>query len=156
MRAVYEVAARTRVDAPRTQVWDVYTDHVTWADWARIGKVRIARPGRPTINGVGCIRVISTMGISVHEEILSFDAPRVMTYRVIRGGLPIKKHLGEVRFEEDGPGATLVDWRCRFDSKIPGLGPLWKVIIAKVFRDTLAALAHQQFVDVGSKRASQG
>jgi hypothetical protein len=116
--------------------------------------VRLARTGDPPPNGVGCIRVISTFGVSVEEEILSFEAPARMTYRVIRGGLPIKNHLGEVRFEEDG-GATIVTWQCRFDSKVPGLGFLWKAIITKVFGDTLKALARQPFpAQTRERRAS--
>src|SRR6185503_4978849 len=99
MRAVYEVEQRAHIPAERELVWNLYTDHVSWADWAGIGKVRLSRQGTPAPNGVGAIRVISTMGVSVHEEILSFEPPRLMTYRVLRGGLPIKNHLGEVRFE---------------------------------------------------------
>ena len=154
MRAVYQVEERKRVGAPRRQVWDLYTDHVSWAEWAGLGAVRLARRGVPDPNGVGCVRVISSFGVSVHEEVLSFDAPCSMTYRVLQGGLPIKNHLGEVRFEEDGD-ATLVIWRCRFDSKIPGLGVLWRAIITRVFRDTLTALARQRFDGTRGGHASQ-
>jgi hypothetical protein len=87
--------------------------------------------------------------------VLSFDPPHAMTYRVVRGGLPIKNHLGEVRFEDDGAGATLVVWRCRFDSKIPGLGRLFRAIVSKVFRDTLAALARQPYAAATTERARQ-
>ena len=42
-----------------------------------------------------------------------------MTYRVVRGGIPImKNHLGEVVLEPDGAGTRLI-WRCRFDSRSP-------------------------------------
>ena len=125
-------------------MWDVYTDHVSWADWGRIGKVRLEREGTPAPNGVGCMRVISSGGISVYEEVMEFEPPRRMTYRVVRGGLPIKNHLGEVLFEEHGR-ATLVTWRCRFESRIPGLGFLSRAIINKVFRDVLAALGRYPF-----------
>jgi uncharacterized protein YndB with AHSA1/START domain len=141
---MYEVSTTKRIPAPRRDVWNAYTDHVSWSDWARIGKVRLARIGTPDRNGVGCVRVISSYGISVEEEILSFDPPRRMTYRVLRGGLPIKNHLGEVELEEDG-AETVIRWRCRFDSRIPGLGPLWKAIISRVFRDTLDGLARRRF-----------
>src|SRR5262245_38048174 len=100
MRAVHQVEARMRIPADRDRVWDLYTDHVSWGHWAGIGKVRLSRQGVPAPNGVGCVRVISNMGVSVHEEVLSFERPRLMTYRVLRGGLPIKNHLGEVRFEQ--------------------------------------------------------
>lgn len=141
---MHHVEARRRIAAPRGAVWEVYTDHRSWTDWARLGTVRLEKEGVPAPNGVGCVRVITSGGISVHEEILSFEPPHRMTYRLERGGIPIKNHLGEVVFEDDGAG-TLVTWRCRFDSRIPGLGFLWKAIITKVFRDTLAALEHYPF-----------
>jgi hypothetical protein len=145
---MYEVIERKRILAPRDEVWRVYTDHVSWTDWAGIGKVRLEREGQPPPNGVGCVRVISSFVVSVYEEILSFDAPTRMTYRIVRGGLPIRNHRGQVDFEADGD-ATNVTWRCEFESKIPGLGPLWKAIVTKVFRDTLAGLARYPFARSG-------
>ena len=62
------------------------------------------------------------------------------------GGLPMKNHLGEVVFEPDGDG-TLVTWRCRFDSKIPGLGGPLRVIVTRVFRTALDGLARHAFPD---------
>jgi len=134
-----------RFSAPRAAVWSVYTDHLSWNDWAHIGKVRLEREGHPSRDGVGCIRVISSGGISVREEVLSFDEPERMTYRVVRGGLPIKNHLGEVRFDENASGGTTVTWQCRFESRVPGLGFVWKAVIKKVFRDTLDGLAAGPF-----------
>jgi len=144
-RAVQEVVVTKTFAAPRAAVWAAYTDHLAWNDWAHIGKVRLERKGHPSPNGVGCVRVISSGGISVREEVLRFDEPEKMTYRVVRGGLPIKNHLGEVLFDEDGCGNTIVTWRCRFESRIPGLGFVWRAIITKVFRDTLAGLAGRPF-----------
>ena len=135
-----EVSVKKDIPARRQAVWDVYTDHMSWNGWAGIGKVRLEREGRPVPNGVGCVRVISAGGMSVHEEVLSFDAPVRMTYRVIRGGLPIKNHHGEVVFDDGPSGGTTITWRCRFESRIPGLGFLWTLIIRRVFRDTLQGL----------------
>jgi uncharacterized protein YndB with AHSA1/START domain len=143
--AVHEVVVTKRVAGPRKAVWSAYTDHLGWNEWAHIGKVRLEREGHPTRNGVGCIRVISSAGISAREEVLSFDEPERMTYRVLSGGLPIKNHLGEVLFAEEAAGATTITWRCRFESRIPGLGFLWRPIITKVFRDVLDGLAKGPF-----------
>jgi uncharacterized protein YndB with AHSA1/START domain len=134
------VEVHQRIAAPVESVWDRYTDHVSWNEWAGMGKVRLEREGTPAPNGVGCMRVISSAGVGVYEEILSFDRPRRMTYRVVKGGIPIKDHLGEVVFEPDGHG-TLVTWRCQFDSRIPGLGGLFQALITRLFRNALRGLA---------------
>lgn len=128
-----------RIEAPVQRVWDRYTDHVSWTEWAGMGKVRLEREGNPAPNGVGCIRVISSAGVGVHEEVLSFEPPRRMTYRVVKGGIPIKDHLGEVVFEPDGAG-TLVTWRCQFESRIPGLGGVFRALITRLFRNALRGL----------------
>ena len=122
------------------RVWSRYTDHVSWTEWAGLGKVTLDRQGEPPPNGVGCVRAISSSGVKVLEEVLTFDAPRRMTYRIVRGGLPIKDHLGEVDFEAHGD-RTLVTWRCRFDSKVPGLGGVFRFFITRLFRNALEGLA---------------
>ena len=128
------------VEAPVRAVWDRYTDYASWTQWAGLGKVHIEREGVPPPNGAGCVRVISSGGMKVYEEILSSEPPVRTTYRVLKGGIPIKDHLGEVVFEPHARG-TLVTWRCHFNSKIPGLGGAFKLLVTRVFRNALAGLA---------------
>lgn len=128
------------IEAPVQVVWDRYTDHVSWTEWAGLGTVRLARPGVPPPNGVGSVRVISNAGVKVFEEVVAFDPPRRMTYRVVKGGIPIKDHLGEVLFEPHARG-TLVTWRCQFTSRVPGLGGAFRLLITRLFRTALRGLA---------------
>jgi hypothetical protein len=137
---VQHVEVQQLIAAPVQLVWNQYTDHVSWTDWAGFGRVRREREGLPAPNGVGCVRAISSFGVSVYEEVLSFDPPRRMTYRIVRGGLPIRDHLGEVLFEPRD-GGTLVTWRCQFDSRIPGLGGVFRAVITRLFRNGLRGLA---------------
>jgi len=139
---VQRVEVLQHIAAPPQTVWERYTDHVSWTDWAGLGRVRLERTGVPAPNGVGCVREISSFGVKVYEEVLSFDPPRRMTYRIGRGGLPIRDHEGEVVFEPSG-GGTLVTWRCRFNSRVPGLGGLFRAFVARLFRNALHNLAHQ-------------
>ncbi len=138
------VEVRRRIPASRERVWRVYADYESWSDWAGIGRVRLAREGQGDRNGVGCVRRISTGGVSVDEEIVEFEPPRRLAYRVVRGGIPIKNHLGEVELEESG-GATEIRWRARFDSRIPGLGFLWRAVVRSVFGRVLTALERYPF-----------
>lgn len=109
--------------------------------WAGLGTVTLAREGTPPPNGVGCVRCISNAGfLRVYEEVFSFDPPRRMTYRVVKGGPGLKDHFGEVLFAPHN-GGTLITWRCQFNAVIPGLGGLLHVLIARLFRKALAGLA---------------
>src|SRR5512143_1105493 len=127
------------IEAPVQAVWDRYTDHRSWTEWAGVGTVRLDRPGVPPPNGVGSVRAISSAGVKVLEEVVSFDPPRRMTYRVVKGAIPIKDHLGEVVFAPHERG-TLVTWRCQFKSRVPGLGAALQLLVTRIFRNALRGL----------------
>jgi uncharacterized protein YndB with AHSA1/START domain len=123
------------------QIWKVYTDHAGWTEWAGISHSSLFVEGKPDKNGTGAVRRLGTYGFYAHEEILEFEPPRRMTYRVVKGGLGMKNHLGEVLFEPDGD-ETRITWRCRFESKIPGFSRIMRGIVIRVFTDALNGLAH--------------
>ncbi len=127
------------IPASRQTTWRAYADYEGWTHWAGIGTVRIVRPGSRERCGVGCVRRITAGGVSVDEEIVEFAPPSRMAYRVVRGGIPIKDHLGEVTFEPT-PEGTRVCWCARFDSRVPGLGWLWRFVVRRVFNRTLNGL----------------
>jgi uncharacterized protein YndB with AHSA1/START domain len=136
-----------RFAAPPRAVWEVYTDHAGWAKWAGIGRARLEKEGQPERNGTGAVRCLGSPPFAAHEEILDFEPPRRMTYRVVKSLLPMRDHLGEVRFEPDGDGTRVV-WTCRFAAPpLPGAGPLMRRMITKVFRDALEGLARHAFPD---------
>jgi uncharacterized protein YndB with AHSA1/START domain len=129
------------VEASPEVVFARYTDHAGWSRWAGAGKVSLAREGSPDRNGVGCVRAFeSAMGLQ--EEVIEFDPPRHMAYRVIRGGFPIKDHRGDVRFEPH-PRGTRVVWSARFDSRIPLSAAPMARFIRVVFRVLLARFARR-------------
>lgn len=130
------------IDAPRPLVWRIYVDHASWTKWARIGKVRLKTEGGRDRDGVGCVRVIRNSGVSVEERVTEFEPPHRMAYRVVRGGLPMSDHLGEVEFFE-ADGATRIVWRCRFRSRLPFLGAPMRWIVGATFRRVLAGLKRE-------------
>jgi len=141
---VEKIEVVRRIAGSPEAVWAVYTDHAGWAEWGGIGTARVEREGRPPPNGAGCVRVLGPGRFAAHEEIVDFEPPKRMTYRIVKGGIPIRDHFGEVLFEPDGDGTRIV-WRCRFASKIPGLGPLFRVAVARLFRGVLDGMAKQRF-----------
>lgn len=143
------------VEAPIETVWDRYTDHVSWTRWAGMGRVRLVREGARERNGTGCVREFSNLGFRVREEVLDFEPPRRMTYRVVSGGLPMREHLGEVRFEPCERGTRVV-WRCRFEPGVPLLGGLLAAFIARLFRRALASLARQDLSGDAGRGAAAG
>jgi uncharacterized protein YndB with AHSA1/START domain len=140
------VEVTRRFAAPPQAVWDVYTDHAGWQEWAGVGSSRLSREGEPERNGVGAVRALGPGPLAAYEEVLEFEPPKRMTYRVLRGGIPMRNHLGEVRFEPDGEGTRVV-WTCRFESRLPLMGGIFQRIVTRVFRQALDGLAKHAFPD---------
>jgi uncharacterized protein YndB with AHSA1/START domain len=131
---------------PVERVFRRYTDHAGWTDWAGLGTVRLTREGSPDRNGVGAVRAFSTAP-GLREEVVRFEPPTRMEYRVI-GGVPIKDHHGEVLFASEGSGTRLT-WRVTFRPAIPGLGWPTERLLTVLFRRMLASLAR----DIDARRA---
>ena len=132
---MHRVEVERIIDAPCEKVFAAYTDHAGWSTWAGAGKVSLAKEGQPDRNGVGAVRAFeSAMGLQ--EEIIEFEPPRRMVYRVVRGGFPIKSHRGEVRFEPHPRGTRLV-WSVEFGSKVPFSEGAIALMLRMVFRKFL-------------------
>jgi uncharacterized protein YndB with AHSA1/START domain len=144
--AVPQIEVRRHINGKPADVFAVYTDHVSWAEWAGIGPARLAREGVPAPNGVGCIRVLGPRLSAAHEEVLAYEPPKRMTYRIVKGFPIVRDHFGEVLFEPEGDG-TLIVWRCRFESRAPGLGGIIARAITRMFRGALDGLAEKRFPD---------
>ncbi len=140
------VEVERHFDADPRSVWDVYTDHAGWSGWAGFSRSWLETEGAPERNGVGAVRGFGNGPLTVFEEVLEFEPPKRMTYRVVRGGVPMKNHLGSVTLEPEGDGCRLV-WECRFEPRIPGTGGLLRRGIERVFRSALEGLARRHFPD---------
>jgi len=138
-----EIMVQKRIPATPESVWDVYADHRGWERWAGVKEVVLRREGEPPPNGVGASRVIRAGGIAIEEEIVEFDPPRRMTYRLIAGA-PIRDHRGEVLLDATGDG-TLVTWRVSFMPRIPFTGGLLARVLERNLRRVLERLAAYPF-----------
>ena len=136
-----EVSRRFATSPER--VWARYTDHASWTEWAGVGRAIVTRSGMPPPNGVGAVRRVGPPPLAVDEEIVAFEAPRRLAYRVVRGAVPFRDHLGEVFLHADGDGTRVV-WRVRFNPIVPGTG--WAIrgvlggILGRVLRNLAADL----------------
>ena len=76
-----------------------------------------------------------------HVEVRAGIAAPIQ-HRIVRGGLPIRDHLGEVVFEPSDGGA-LATWRCHFVARAPGLGRVIQAFSTRLFRPALRGLARR-------------
>jgi uncharacterized protein YndB with AHSA1/START domain len=115
-------ASVTKILAPREVVWDVMTDHVRYARWSSAKRVVMECTGSPDPAGVGAIRVFETGPMKVREEVVEFDPPSRMVYR-LASGLPVRDYRSEMVLE-GGDSVTVLTWSSRFDPKVPLTGGL--------------------------------
>ncbi|MEX2447608.1 MAG: SRPBCC family protein [Solirubrobacterales bacterium] len=115
------------IKAPPEVVFDVLTDHRRYAEITAMRKSVLEREGEPAPNGVGAIRVLSSVGPPLREEVLIYDAPRRFSYTLL-SGMPVRDHVGTVLLEPEGSG-TKMTYAVRTLPTVPLVGG---VIVATV------------------------
>ena len=105
------ITMQQRFDASPERVFAAITDHVGFGKCLHIA-MRVEREGVPAPNGLGAVRVVPSRGFSVREEVVRWEPPHAMDYRVVSGA-PLQNHLGEIRVTPDGSGSR-IDYQIRF------------------------------------------
>lgn len=106
-----------RYPVPPEILWGIVTDHEGMSRWlgADVRVVAASAEG-----GVGTVRRISAGPLRIDEEVVAWDPPRRMVYRIVRG-LPLRYHRGEVRVAPWGDGESELAWEITIASGIPKL-----------------------------------
>ena len=92
-----QVEVTHRYNAKPQDVWDVYTDHARWSEWAGTPGSRLAKEGSPERNGSGAVRAFAG---GMREEILEFDPPKRMSTRLMVRAIAYEmqaRHYGGLR-----------------------------------------------------------
>lgn len=116
---MHRIATETDFAAAPEVVFNYFSDHQKFARIFGGSCVRV-KDGTDEPNGLGSVRRIGPGPLAFEETIVAFERPHRIDYAITRGG-PLKNHLGEIRFLKTA-GGTRVDYRIRFESRIPLLG----------------------------------
>jgi uncharacterized protein YndB with AHSA1/START domain len=108
------------VAAPPEIVFDVLTDHRRYAEITPLRKSELEREGEPAPNGVGAIRVLSSVGPPLREEVLVYESPSRFSYK-LSSGAPVRDHVGTVELTPQGEGTKVV-YAVRTTPTVPLLG----------------------------------
>ncbi|HKJ36815.1 MAG TPA: SRPBCC family protein [Solirubrobacterales bacterium] len=127
------------VAAPPETVWEVVADLRGMSDFTRFRRVELEREGDPPPNGVGAIRVLHLVGPPVREEIIAFEPPRRLAYRML-SGVPVKAHVGTVELEAAGEG-TRMSYVVETTPKIPVIGFAVVALLRRIIEDIAAGIA---------------
>lgn len=97
-------------------------------------RIERVRDGETERNGVGSCRRLSFHGLLPFEETVTEMVPdERIAYRITKGS-PMRDHEGTMAFASTADGGTLLDYRIRFGSAVPGLAP----VVARVLHGNIA------------------
>jgi uncharacterized protein YndB with AHSA1/START domain len=108
------------VKAPPEVVFDVLTDHRRYAEITPMRRSVLEREGEPAPNGVGAIRVLSSVGSPLREEVIAYEPPGRFSYKLLSGA-PVRDHVGTVELEPLGEG-TRITYAVRTIPTLPVVG----------------------------------
>jgi len=137
---VYRVEARS--DAPVEVVWPLLGEARRWRDWSFLTATGLEREGTPDPDGVGAVRKFTRYGVGSREEVVAWDPPHHLAYRIL-SGFPVRDYRADVTLEPAGTG-TRIEWAGTYDPKWPGTGRLLQAVVPKMmqrFADDVARYA---------------
>jgi uncharacterized protein YndB with AHSA1/START domain len=124
--------------APET-VFDVLTDHRRYAEITPLRKSELEREGEPAPNGVGAIRVLSSVGPPLREEVLSYEPASRFSYKMLSGA-PVRDHVGTVALEPAGSG-TRITYAVRTVPTLPLVGGAVVAVVKRAIVQLLNGIA---------------
>jgi uncharacterized protein YndB with AHSA1/START domain len=96
-----------QVAAPPETVFAVLTEHHLYAAITPMRKSVLEREGEPAPNGVGAIRVLSSAGPPLREEVIGYEPATRFSYKLLSGA-PVRDHVGTVELTSRDGGTRVV------------------------------------------------
>jgi uncharacterized protein YndB with AHSA1/START domain len=108
------------VAAPVETVFEVLTDHRGYSRITPLRKSTLEREGEPAPNGVGAVRVLSSLGPPLREETIVYEPPTRFSYKLLSGA-PLRDHVGTIELTP-GEGGTRFVYAVRTTPTLPMVG----------------------------------
>ena len=122
---MFSIHVERTIDKPIETVFAALSDHDNYAQFKGIDEANLLVEGKHEKNGLGAVREIIAGGANLHEEIVAFEPPYKLGYKVVKSSpLPYDHRLGEITLKEQD-GRTHVTWRSQGHITIFLLGTLY-------------------------------
>jgi uncharacterized protein YndB with AHSA1/START domain len=138
-----------QVAAPPETVFAVLTEHHLYAEITPMRKSVLEREGEPAPNGVGAIRVLTSVGPPLREEVIAYEPSTRFSYKLLSGA-PLRDHVGTVELTPRD-GGTRVVYAVRTTPTLPLVG----AVVVAVVRRAIKALL-DGIVKESERRAANG
>ncbi|WP_334014974.1 SRPBCC family protein [Alteromonas sp. S167] len=122
---MFSIHVERTINKPIQQVFAALSDHANYSQFKGVDESNLLSEGNTEKNGLGAVREIIAGGANLHEEIVAYEPPYKLGYKVIKSKpLPYDHRLGEITLEERD-GKTHVTWRSQGHITIFLLGTLY-------------------------------
>ena len=129
---MYAIDVGTHIRAPIERVWELLSDQEAYTFAKVVNEATLLKEGRGEKDGVGAVVRVRALGAPVTWEIVAFEPPARLEYRITKVLLPMRHEIGAVEFTTRGDG-TDVRWTSSFEVPIPIVGRLIGPVIRQVF-----------------------
>jgi uncharacterized protein YndB with AHSA1/START domain len=127
---VETIDIRMHFRAPIEKVWELLSDHEGYVFIKEVSLAKLLQEGRDHRNGVGAVRKVRLQGVTFVEDIVTFDPPRCLEYRVKKCTIPIRHEIGRMEFTPVGDGTDL-HWTSRFELPLPLVGKMLEPLLCR-------------------------
>jgi uncharacterized protein YndB with AHSA1/START domain len=137
------------VAAPPETVFAVLTEHHLYAEFTPMRKSVLERQGEPAPNGVGAIRVLTSAGPPLREEVIAYEPPTRFSYKLLSGA-PVRDHVGTVELTPS-PGGTRIVYAVRTTPTLPLVGAAVVAVVKQAIKALLNGIVKES-----ERRAANG
>ncbi len=128
---MYTIDVGTHINAPIERVWELLSDQEAYTFSSVVSEAKLLQRGHGEKDGVGAVVRIRAMGTPVTWEILAFEPPTRLDYRITKVLLPMRHEIGAVEFTTRGDG-TDVRWTSSFEVPVPVVGRVVGPLICRI------------------------
>jgi uncharacterized protein YndB with AHSA1/START domain len=140
---VIKIEVDETLRAPIDAVFEQLVDHENYASFDGVSSSRLTRVGVGERNGVGAQRRIRLGAVVLWEDIVAFERPTLLEYRIVKQRPPLVRHvLGRVRLTQTDEGTRAV-WTSELEIPVPLLGRVLEGVVARKFDAAFRAMLRE-------------
>ena len=118
------ISLQMSFNAPIERLWAMLIDYEGYASFPKIEAARVVTRGADHPAGVGAVRELRVDGMTFSEQIVEFDPPRRLAYRITASRpLKLRHDIGRMELTERD-GRVDLTWSSTFAVDVPIVGGL--------------------------------
>ncbi|MDT0596616.1 SRPBCC family protein [Glaciecola petra] len=121
---MFSIKVERKISKPIDIVFAKLADHANYKQFKGVDDSSLLEEGENDKNGLGAIREIVAAGGTLHEKIVAYEPPTLLSYKIVYSKpLPYQHELGQIKLLALDENTTAVEWLSKGRISVPLLGP---------------------------------